>query len=461
MRTTKVFFMSSEEPDNNSNNNYDIFISYRREGGADKARILKTELEKRGFKVFLDFDELKDGIFDQRIMHAIKSAPIFMILLSQNALDRCCEEEDWVRKEIEYAIKMERHIIPINPNLSFKNFPITTPPFIVKGVQQHQMSEIMFGQLFNASMDKMVAERIKPTLANYNRTEHTTHFYRRLLLISSIAIVLLAAITTILVVNTDNSAQEKITTAPIDDISNAQTSDEVQNESIEESVASDGITEVDVDTNDDTTRETLVKPTISEEQIKSEIESSFEYQLELFIQKYPQVTSYNMQAYQDDLLALDRTLTQLTNNIVAKYNPNNHNNLTWIKEYCDDVKSKQYTKLNEYITQTSIQEQNHNKIQYSFCEEVMQIYHKCFEENYYGIVASSYKDGMDKIFIEHKERAMNIAQPLIMNVINNYTERYPDMKSEFSLLAEEALKAILMEHNNNMETYRQHHPTNE
>lgn len=166
MKTTKVLFMSSEEPDNNSNNAYDIFISYRREGGADKARVLKTELEKRGFKVFLDFDELKDGIFDERIMDAIKGAPIFMLLLSPNALDRCCEEGDWVRKEIEVAIKTERHIIPVNPDLSFKNFPISTPPFIVKGVQQHQISEIMFGQLFNASMDKMVTERIRPVLVN-------------------------------------------------------------------------------------------------------------------------------------------------------------------------------------------------------------------------------------------------------------------------------------------------------
>jgi hypothetical protein len=38
---------------------YDIFISYRRESGKNYARILKPELEKRGFqdRIFLDFDE--------------------------------------------------------------------------------------------------------------------------------------------------------------------------------------------------------------------------------------------------------------------------------------------------------------------------------------------------------------------------------------------------------------------
>ena len=105
---------------------YDIFISYRREGGADKARTLKERLEAKKFRVFLDFDELKDGVFDRRIMDAIESAPIFIFLLTPHALDRCTDTNDWVRKEIEYAIEKERHIIPVNPNLSFEGFPNET-----------------------------------------------------------------------------------------------------------------------------------------------------------------------------------------------------------------------------------------------------------------------------------------------------------------------------------------------
>lgn len=79
---------------------YDIFISYRREGGRELARSLKSELERRGYRVFLDFDELNDGIFDRRIMEAIDAAPIFMVLLSPHALDRCVNADDWVRREI-------------------------------------------------------------------------------------------------------------------------------------------------------------------------------------------------------------------------------------------------------------------------------------------------------------------------------------------------------------------------
>ena len=41
---------------------YDIFISYRRDDGAQYARILQLELEKYHYNVFLDYEELTDGI---------------------------------------------------------------------------------------------------------------------------------------------------------------------------------------------------------------------------------------------------------------------------------------------------------------------------------------------------------------------------------------------------------------
>ena len=42
---------------------YDIFISYRRTDGAQYARILQLMLAQRGYKVFIDYDELTDGKF--------------------------------------------------------------------------------------------------------------------------------------------------------------------------------------------------------------------------------------------------------------------------------------------------------------------------------------------------------------------------------------------------------------
>lgn len=114
---------------------YDIFISYRRVGGAHYARILKAELEKRGYKdrVFLDYDELVDGKFDHRIMNAIETAPVFIFILSPGSLDRCINTDDWVRQEIIYAFENERHIIPINFDGLFDGF---TPkvPYQIKNI---------------------------------------------------------------------------------------------------------------------------------------------------------------------------------------------------------------------------------------------------------------------------------------------------------------------------------------
>lgn len=141
---------------------YDIFISYRRDTGRDVARPIKLELEKHGYSVFLDFDELKDGCFNQKIKDAIESAPIFIVILSSHALDRCINEDDWVRQEIEYAILLQKHIVPINPDSEFTGFPEGLPKEIKEGLGLHQYSEILFGQLFEDSVRKMVRERIIP-----------------------------------------------------------------------------------------------------------------------------------------------------------------------------------------------------------------------------------------------------------------------------------------------------------
>lgn len=153
---------------------YDIFISYRREGGKNIARLLKTELGLRGYHAFLDFDELKDGRFDKRIMDAIDAAPVFMFILSEHALDRCVDENDWVRREIEYAMETERHIVPINPDKSFSDFPDYVPKNLKDGLGLHHFSQLLLDDLFNQTMDKLVSERLEPILGKRNRYQMST-----------------------------------------------------------------------------------------------------------------------------------------------------------------------------------------------------------------------------------------------------------------------------------------------
>lgn len=147
---------------------YDIFISYRRVGGAQYARILQLMLIQRGYKVFLDYDELTDGVFSDKIRAAIKEAPVFMLVLSGGSMTRCANEGDWVRQEITLAVKQQKHIIPVNPDNSFDGFPEGMPEELKEAVGSHQHSEISFGQALGATIDLMIKNRLVPTLGERN-----------------------------------------------------------------------------------------------------------------------------------------------------------------------------------------------------------------------------------------------------------------------------------------------------
>ncbi len=92
---------------------YEAFISYRREGGAETARLIRKELEARGRRIFLDVDDLGSSLFDERLLREIAAAPNFVVILSPGALDRCAEEGDWLRREIAQAVKTGRNVIPV------------------------------------------------------------------------------------------------------------------------------------------------------------------------------------------------------------------------------------------------------------------------------------------------------------------------------------------------------------
>ena len=92
---------------------YDAFISYRRGNGFFMAQVVRDHLEKQKIRCFLDVEELRSGKFDNKILEAIRNAPNFILVLTKNALDRCADEQDWMRKEIMEALKHGKTIIPI------------------------------------------------------------------------------------------------------------------------------------------------------------------------------------------------------------------------------------------------------------------------------------------------------------------------------------------------------------
>lgn len=111
---------------------YDIFLSYRRNdndghSNVDTARAICYEFRDHGLKVFFDFEKCTDGYFSSKILPAIRTCKYFVLVLTKDALSRCVNKNDWVRREIEEAINHGRKIIPISPDGEFPGWPKDLP----------------------------------------------------------------------------------------------------------------------------------------------------------------------------------------------------------------------------------------------------------------------------------------------------------------------------------------------
>lgn len=163
---------------------YDIFISYRRESGEDKARILNQYLSAAGYRVFFDHEAGMTGEFETEILAAVEIAPVFLMLMTPHCFDRCVNEGDWVSREVELAVKLNKHIIPIRPNYNFDfNVVKAGIPEHVMRLKDLEFGEIDFHKNFKATaqsvVDTMIKTVVQPSLVI--RDEATTgaviHFF--------------------------------------------------------------------------------------------------------------------------------------------------------------------------------------------------------------------------------------------------------------------------------------------
>jgi hypothetical protein len=90
-----------------------VFISYRRSESKYAAVAVFQYLTSRGYDVFMDYESLGSGNFEQVILAEIAARPHFILLLAPKSLDRIVERRDWLRREIERAIELERNVIPL------------------------------------------------------------------------------------------------------------------------------------------------------------------------------------------------------------------------------------------------------------------------------------------------------------------------------------------------------------
>ena len=92
---------------------YDIFISYRREGGFEVADSINQRLQKAGYSVFFDLEQLNSCKFNEKLLNVIDNCRDFILVLPPNALNRCNDPQDWVRREVEHAIAKGKNVVPI------------------------------------------------------------------------------------------------------------------------------------------------------------------------------------------------------------------------------------------------------------------------------------------------------------------------------------------------------------
>lgn len=117
----------------------DVFISYRRNGGATVARLLCEVLNQRNISTFFDKESLGEGDFDNAIEQNLHAARNFILIVSPKLFDRGRDasgqydlkltETDWVYREIRIALEAGKPIIPIFVD-GENEFPAVLPPSI-------------------------------------------------------------------------------------------------------------------------------------------------------------------------------------------------------------------------------------------------------------------------------------------------------------------------------------------
>jgi len=132
--------------------NYDIFISYRRDGGETMALLLRDRLYQKGYRVFLDVESLNAGSFNNKLLEIINNCKDVIVILSENSLERCANQDDWVRKEIAHAFKTEKNIVPFMLR-GFK-WPDSLPDDIADLPMQNGINAIS-NEYFDASIERL------------------------------------------------------------------------------------------------------------------------------------------------------------------------------------------------------------------------------------------------------------------------------------------------------------------
>lgn len=150
---------------------YDIFISYRRNGGYETAKHLFDLLSRDGYNVSFDIDTLRNGDFDVELLKRIEECTDFILILNKGAFDRTIDpdfdpQKDWLRQELAHALKLGKNIIPIMLN-GFTEFPDNLPADVARVQKKNgpKYDQYYFDGFYNKLVDVFLetAKPVKPT----------------------------------------------------------------------------------------------------------------------------------------------------------------------------------------------------------------------------------------------------------------------------------------------------------
>lgn len=133
--------------------NYQIFISYRREGGDVLAGRLHERFTRMGYRVFYDIESLRSGDFNTKLLEVIEECEDVLLVLPPGGLDRCVNKDDWVRQEIAHALKCGKNIVPVMMR-NFE-FPENLPEDIAAVRNKNGISANM--EFFDAVIEKIAS----------------------------------------------------------------------------------------------------------------------------------------------------------------------------------------------------------------------------------------------------------------------------------------------------------------
>ena len=169
---------------NQTKQEYDIFVSYRRTASESAGRIVE-KLRSMGYRVFFDVESMRSGKFNDQLFDVIQECSDFVIVLPENALDRCNDEDDWVRKETLKALESDKNIVPV----MLRGFTWPSPmPNGMEELQNYQ-AVVSSPDFFDLAMQRLASYlKSRPYAAIWKRRK------RRSLTFGSVLVALLLAI---------------------------------------------------------------------------------------------------------------------------------------------------------------------------------------------------------------------------------------------------------------------------